>query len=300
MSQLEAWEEPTLSDVSVIGLGAMGSAIATAMLHSGFDVTVWNRTAAKAEPLSTQGAHPATAPDAAVAASPVTIVCVDDYAATQAVLEQEAVVAALGGRTIVQFSTGTPAEARDGARWAKRHGAGWLDGAILAYPREIGGAALVFVSGDAALFEEHQPLLSGLTNELRYLGPAVGAAAALDLAVLSYYIGAHLGLVHGALVCESEQVGAESLTSVIADSLPSDVTEIAHLGEALARNDFSQPGASLAVYSGILDRLLAQARSSGVNAEFPEFADRLVKRAMAAGFAGEEIVSIIKTLRRKH
>lgn len=289
-----------MSDVSVMGLGAVGSAIATAMLQSRFDVTVWNRTAAKAEPLSEQGAHPAMSPAAAVAASPVTIVCVDDYAATRAVLDEARVIAALEERTIVQFSTGTPEEARDGERWAQGHGARWLDGAILAYPREIGGSALVFLSGDAALFERHQPLLSALTSELRYLGSAVGAAAALDLAVLSYYIGAHLGLVHGALVCESEQVGAEILTSVIADSLPSDVIEIAHLGDALARNDFSEPGASLGVYSGILDRLLAQARTSGVNAEIPEFADRLVKRAMAAGLAGEEIVSIIKTLRRKH
>ncbi|HET6628360.1 MAG TPA: NAD(P)-binding domain-containing protein [Woeseiaceae bacterium] len=289
-----------MSHVSVIGLGAMGSAIAAAMLHSGLDVTVWNRTAPKAEAFAKRGAHPATTASAAVEASPLTIVCVDDYAATLAVLDTAEVTATLGERTIVQFSTGTPEEARDGERWAKRHGAEWLDGAILGYPREIGGAALIFVSGDAACFERHQLLLAALTNELRYLGPAVGAAAALDLAVLSYYIGAHLGLVHGALVCESEQVSPKALTSVIVDSLPSDVSEIAHLGDALLRNDFSQPGASLAVYSGILDRLLAQAQSAGVNAEIPEFADRLVKRGMAAGLAGEEIVSIIRTLRRKH
>jgi hypothetical protein len=58
--------------------------------------------------------------------------------------------------------------------------------------------------------------------------------------------------------------------------------------------------ASLGVYSGILDRILAQARSAGVNPEIPEFANRLVKRGMAAGLVDEEIVSIIKVLRRKH
>lgn len=288
-----------MSDVSVIGLGAMGSALATALLKGGFEVTVWNRTAAKAASLEQQGAHPAMAPAVAVKASPVTFVCVDDYAATREVLDTTDVTATLGERTIVQFSTGTPEEARDGEGWAKRHGAEWLGGAILAYPREIGDAALVFMSGDPALFGRHRSLLSALTSELRYLGAAIGAASALDLAVLSYYIGSHLGLVHGALVCESEQVGADTLTSVIVDSLPSDVIEIAHLGDALARNDFSEPGASLAVYSGILDRLLAQARSAGVNPEIPEFADRLVKRGMAAGLASEEMVSIVKVLRRK-
>jgi hypothetical protein len=90
------------------------------------------------------------------------------------------------------------------------------------------------------------------------------------------------------------------MTSVIVDSLPSDAIEIAHLGDALTRNDFSQPGASLGVYSGILDRLLAQARDAGVNAEIAAFANNIVKRGMAAGFAEEEIVSIIRILRRKH
>lgn len=289
-----------MSDASVIDLGAMGSALTAALLKGGFDVTVWNRTAARAAALGNHGAHRAAAPADAVAASPLTIVCIDDYAATRAVLDTPEVTAALGGRTIVQVSTGTPAEAREGEAWAQRHGAGWLDGAILAYPREIGASALVFLSGDAALFERHHALLSALTDHLRYLGPAVGAAAALDLAVLSYYIGSHLGLVHGALICESERVPADTLTSVIVDSLPSDAGEIAHLGDALARNDFSRPGASLAVYSGILDRLLAQAKSTGISADVPEFANGLVKRGMAAGLAAEEIVSIIKILRRRH
>ena len=289
-----------MSEVTVIGLGAMGSAIAAALLESGFDVTVWNRSAGRAGSLVEKGAHAAGGADAAVDASPVTIICIDDYRATRGLLDQPAVARTAAGRTFVQFSTGTPQEAREGERWAKAHGAAWLDGAILAYPREIGHSGLVFVAGDGSAFEMQRPVLSALSDQLRYLGPAVGAAAALDLAVLSYYIGSHLGMVHGALICESEGVEPDMMTSVIVDSLPSDATEIAHLGEALARNDFSRPGASLGVYSGILDRLLAQARDAGVNAEIAAFADKLVKRGMAAGFAEEEIVSIIRILRRKH
>lgn len=289
-----------MSDVTVIGLGAMGSAIAAALLENGFDVTVWNRTAGRMGALVEKGAQAAGRAEAAVAASPLTIVSIDDYRATRAVLGEGAVAKSAAGRTFVQFSTGTPEEARDGERWANEHGAAWLDGAILAYPREIGQSALVFVAGDGTQFETQRPVLSALTDQLRYLGPAVGAAAALDLAVLSYYIGSHLGLIHGALICESEHVEPDMMTSVIVDSLPSDAIEIAHLGDALTRNDFSRPGASLGVYSGILDRLLAQARDAGVNGEIAGFANELVKRGVAAGFADEEIVSIIKILRRKH
>lgn len=41
-----------MSEVSVIGLGAMGSALAGALLRDGHRITVWNRTTAKAEPRS--------------------------------------------------------------------------------------------------------------------------------------------------------------------------------------------------------------------------------------------------------
>lgn len=289
-----------MSDVSVIGLGAMGSAIAGALCDGGFEVAVWNRTAAKAGQLAKGGISAAASPAVAVAASPLTIVCVDDYSVTRTVLDTPDVTAVLGGRTIVQFSTGAPGEAREAEAWAGSYGAGWLDGAILAYPSEIGAAGLVFVSGDAARFERHRRLLAALTSELRYLGPAVGAAAALDLAVLSYYIGSHLGLAHGALVCESEQLAPGVLASVIVDSVPSDVEEIRRLGDALERNDFSRPSASLGVYSGILDRLIGQARVAGISSEIPEFANQLVKRGMAAGFVNEDIVSIVKLLRRRH
>lgn len=289
-----------MSDVTVIGLGAMGSAIANALLGAGLEVTVWNRTASRTGPVAEAGAQAAAAPEAAIQASPLSLICIDSYRSTLAILEQPAVRDAVAGRTLVQFSTGTPREAREGERWAKKHGAHWLDGAILAYPREIGHSALVFVAGDGAVFEGHRPVLGALTDELRYLGDAVGAAAALDLAVLSYYIGSHLGLTHGALICESEHVDPEVMTSVIVDSLPSDAGEIAHLGRSLTRNDFSGAGASLGVYSGILDRLLVQARDARINAEIPRFANDVVKRGMAAGLGDEEVVSIIRVLRRKH
>jgi 3-hydroxyisobutyrate dehydrogenase-like beta-hydroxyacid dehydrogenase len=66
-----------MSDVSVIGLGAMGSALARTLLRAGHRVTVWNRTSTKTGPLARDGAIPARDPAAAVLASPIVLVCVD-------------------------------------------------------------------------------------------------------------------------------------------------------------------------------------------------------------------------------
>jgi 3-hydroxyisobutyrate dehydrogenase-like beta-hydroxyacid dehydrogenase len=140
--------------------------------------------------------------------------------------------------------------------------------------------------------------LGALSSDVRYLGPPVGAAAALNAALMSYYVCTHLGLIHGALVCESEDVNPEMLASLIVDSMPSDTEEIRNLGRALQTGDFENPGASIGVYSGVLDRILEQARDASINAEIVEFADNLYKRGMAAGLEQQEVVALIKLLRK--
>ena len=287
-----------MSDVTVIGLGAMGSAIASAFLNAGHKTTVWNRSADKIVALVASGANGAGSPAEAVAASPVSVVCIDDYTATWALFEAHDLGPALAGRTLIQFSTGTPKEARDTREGASLHDTKYLDGAILAYPREVGHDALIAVSGDEAAYTEVRNLLSALSTDVRYLGSAIGAAAALDVAVLSYYVCTHLGLLHAALICESENVRHDMLASVIVDSMPSDSDEIAHLGKALQESEFSDPGASIGVYSGVLDRILAQAEDRGLDPSIPAFANKLYKKGVAEGLGDEEVVALIKLLRR--
>ncbi len=104
--------------VSIVGLGAMGAALARALLRSGYVVTVWNRTSSKCQPLADAGAVVATSVLEAVEASAVVIVCVLDYVASDALLRTPAVAGTLGGKLLVQLSTGTPHQARQEATWA--------------------------------------------------------------------------------------------------------------------------------------------------------------------------------------
>ncbi len=88
MSTIEA------SAVTVIGLGDMGRTLAVVLLKHGFAVTVWNRTASRAASLVDQGAILVTGVSEALAAAPVTIVCLSNHAATMQVLAGDAVGAA--------------------------------------------------------------------------------------------------------------------------------------------------------------------------------------------------------------
>ncbi|MGL5401232.1 MAG: NAD(P)-binding domain-containing protein, partial [Plesiomonas shigelloides] len=92
--------------ISVIGLGAMGSALATTLLKAGHPVTVWNRSAAKATPLIALGATLAPSVSEAIAAGDITLICVDNYAVSQQLLDEACNV--VTGKLVVQLSTGSP------------------------------------------------------------------------------------------------------------------------------------------------------------------------------------------------
>ena len=94
-----------MSDISALGLGLMGSALARSLVGGGNSVTVWNRSPARMQPLVDMGAAPAASVAAAVEASPVVLVNIDDYPATRALFEAADVVENLSGRVVVQLST---------------------------------------------------------------------------------------------------------------------------------------------------------------------------------------------------
>ena len=102
-----------MSEVTVIGLGNMGSALAQVFLENGCKVTVWNRSPEKAALLVEKGAL--LAPDAAtaVADSSVVVMCVTNPSAAQQIVH--ATASSFLGKLLVQFTTSMPQEARTGA-----------------------------------------------------------------------------------------------------------------------------------------------------------------------------------------
>jgi len=76
-----------MSDITVIGLGLMGSALVGILLDAGHEVTVWNRSREKAEPLVCDGAKIGKSIADAIEASPILLVCINNYATTTRLLE---------------------------------------------------------------------------------------------------------------------------------------------------------------------------------------------------------------------
>jgi 3-hydroxyisobutyrate dehydrogenase-like beta-hydroxyacid dehydrogenase len=287
-----------MSEVSVIGLGAMGSALARALLRDGHRVTVWNRTSAKAEPLVRDGALLAHSPAAAVSASPIVLVCVEDYKVTRSILGTEEVAPALAGRVLVELSSGTPQDARDAEAWAQQQGVDYLDGAIMATPSQIGRPDTpIFVSGAETTFRRSELVLKTLAGNLIYMGESVGSAAAWDLATLSCLFGAILGFFHGARIFESEGLRVGDFGSMIANISPVLGEMIKHAGEVIQTGMFDRPQSSVKTCTVAFELFVKHAREARINAEFPTFGLGLFKKAMAAGHGEEEVAALIKVFR---
>jgi 3-hydroxyisobutyrate dehydrogenase/2-hydroxy-3-oxopropionate reductase len=172
-----------MAKVAVVGLGEMGSRIAQRLLRAGHELTLWNRTRAKAEEL---GAPVAGSPAEAASRAEVVITMVADPAALRAVTEgPDGVAAGAVDATVIDMSTVGPAAVE---RLASVLQTDFLDAPVLGSLSEVeSGTLSIFVGGEENVFERRRELLSTLGTPL-YLGPQ-GSGAAAKLVANSTLIG---------------------------------------------------------------------------------------------------------------
>lgn len=288
-----------MNDVTVLGLGSMGSTIARLLVTSGRRVTVWNRSPEKARDIVQSGAVLASTVEAAVRASEIVMICVYDYKATDAILGAPGVAQSMDGRTLVQLSTGSPADARQGLAWATRHGASYLDGAIQAAPSQMGQPDTpILLSGEETAFRRVEAILKTLAGNVVYLGNKIEAAATMDLATLSYVYGAFVGFLHGARIAESQGLDVSQYGKIVNTISPSFGAFFEHEGNVIRSGDFTITESPLRISVEAARRILQSSQDAGINTELPTLVAGLLDRADAAGLADQELAAMIKVLRQ--
>lgn len=283
-----------MTDATVLGLGAMGSAIARSLLAAQHSVTVWNRSAPRTEPLVALGATAAPSLAEALQASPTIFICIEAQSLTRPLLDQQGLREHLAGRTVIDLSTGLPAQARAMAEWLKSQSARPLDGKMLMGPHAIGTKdGILIYAGPRADYDRLEPMLKALAGHTHHVGEDFGAAAALDQAWLTATFGLFMGVAHGARICETEGVALDMLPKVF-PRLPT----AAWLADIIARKDFANPGARLEMWRDALTMLQSQAAAKGMTAEVPDFVGTLLDRAIAAGHAKNHIGAVVEVIGR--
>ncbi|MDQ0696194.1 NAD(P)-dependent oxidoreductase [Streptomyces sp. W4I9-2] len=245
--------------LTLLGLGAMGVALARTWLAAGHPLTVWNRSPGRSAELAAAGARVAATAAEAVAASPLVVACLlDDASVREALAEAD-----LTGKDLVDLTTSTPAESRTRATWANERGARFLDGGIMAVPPMIGvpeAGGYVFYSGSREVFDAHREVLA-VPAATRYVGADPGFAALHDVALLSAMTAMFAGARHAAALVENAGIDRKEFGALLAGWL----TAMAPATAAYAGGPVAEDPTSPAVAAAGDAALLRTAQEQGVD-----------------------------------
>jgi len=161
----------------------MGAPMAANLIEAGFEVTVWNRSPSRTEPLVKAGAKRAESPAAVAAACEVTLSCVTNSGDVEEVaIGPEGVIhGAAAGSVYIDCSTISPETARRVAEQLARKNVAMLDAPVSG--GDIGakaGTLAIMVGGDAAVFERCRPVFEALGKTVVHVGPS-GAGQVVKL-----------------------------------------------------------------------------------------------------------------------
>jgi 3-hydroxyisobutyrate dehydrogenase-like beta-hydroxyacid dehydrogenase len=285
-------------NVSVIGLGQMGAALARAYLQKDARVTVWNRSTGKATPLVEQGAELAPDLETAITASDLIIVCVADYATSDSLLKQPHVESLLKGRTLVQLTTGTRADAERSARWAADAGFQYLDGAIMDYPVVVGSnECLLLASGAQAVYERHEQALKVLGGRFTYVGEQPGAANVLDGGLLTIYYASAIGFMQSAGMMMAEHVTPETLKHALDAFKPVIDRTFEYCTDRISRREYAGTEASVHVHTLGVKSLLSRAKSAGIEHGLLQLFVDYLEKANEGGHEADELPAVFEAFR---
>lgn len=206
-----------MQKITLIGLGIMGTGIAHNLLEAGFDLTVYNRTRAKAEPLAEYGAHIADSIGESVAQAEVIITIVSDDNASRAVwLSDEGILAHVPTNAIcIESSTLSLEWLHELAQRVTAQGLEFLDSPVGGSKEAAqAGKLALLVGGEATTIEKVRPIFEAFGASINHMG-AVGSGLAMKL-VINHLVGLEmLMLAEGLALAEKLGVDTERYLAIV-------------------------------------------------------------------------------------
>jgi 3-hydroxyisobutyrate dehydrogenase len=284
-----------MTQITFLGLGAMGSRMAARLVAAGHAVTVWNRSPQAAEALRALGATVAATPRGAAQGAEIVISMVFDDGASRAVWLDER-TGAIGGLSptalAIESSTLTPAWLQELGAAMKTRGLAFLDAPVAGTRPQADAGQLIFMAGgDAAAVERARPVLLQMGGALHHLGP-VGSGAWLKLVVNALFGTQVAAMAEQLALLRAADVEVECALAAL-KAMP--VTSAAAGGAAslmLARN--FAPQAPVDLIAKDLDYALRSAEQAGAALPVTAAVAGRFHAASAAGYGHENLVAVAK------
>jgi 3-hydroxyisobutyrate dehydrogenase-like beta-hydroxyacid dehydrogenase len=282
-----------MTKLSVIGLGAMGTALAQCLLKNNYQLTVWNRSPDKILPLVSAGAQEAASVANAVEASPIVIVCIKNHEKTLHLLEP--LGSKLDGKTIVDLSTGDAADAEKLVSLLHAHGAEYLIGMINSYPSGIGEPdTTILTVGAEDTWARHSNVIKTLGGSSSYVGTEPSALAALFAALFTTRQGFMFGMIYGALVCQKAGVPLQAFCDQIPVTMKVMNDYYKVFAKTVPQGKYDKPEASMATYRAAQDDALRTFQSTDTPCELPKLMCDKTKAAMNDGLSDQQLTALVR------
>ena len=203
--------------IGFIGLGIMGSAMATNLLKAGFNVTVWNRSIDKCSPLISLGATAAASPRSLAESTDITIAMMATPAAVQSVRDGvDGIAAGLSaGKGYLDMSTVDADTSIQSALLAHEKGAFFLEAPVAGSRKPAEDATLtIMAAGDRELYDSSLPVLEKMGKKIMFLGKT-GNAARMKLANNLVMAGMLTALIEGIALAAGSGLDTSQLLEVL-------------------------------------------------------------------------------------
>ena len=282
-------------NISVIGLGSMGFALAETLLKTDFNVSVWNRTLSKAQKLENEGANICSTPNEAFKNSQYIVASLSNYEAWNNIIDSNQIDIDLSGKTIIQLTTGSIEEVTALNDWVKKYNGDLLEGIISCFPSQIGTKeSLILLSGDDNSINNCKDIISILSPQYKNLGSNLIAPTVLSRAFLSGALGGLIGMMNGAVLCQKADISLDDFKEIYMDRSSIIEQESKRIIDAIATENTENTEASVSAWGHGQEALLAISKTLDSNIDFQLALNKLFKKTIEAGLKDHDLSAMHK------
>ncbi len=266
----------------ILGTGLMGAPLAQRLHEAELEVTIYNRTPAKMQPLAELGVGLAGSPAALVGTVDCVILMLSDAAAIRETLLAEDCRSLLAGKAVIQMGTIGPSESQAIAAEVTAAGAEYLEAPVLgSIPQVKTGTLLLMVGGTTEQFQKYLPLFKHLGETPQHIG-VVGQAMALKLALNQLIAGLTNSFALSLAFAQKQNVPLDAFMGILRESALYAPTFDKKLDRMVDRN-FANP--NFPAKHLLKDVRLFLKEAEGLDTSALAGSEKTLERAIAMGLA---------------
>lgn len=284
--------------IGFIGLGIMGQGMARNLLRAGFDLTVWNRTASKMDPLVAEGAVAAGDPADLARQCNIVITCVSDTPDVEAVVlgEEGAIHGLQEGSLLIDMSTISPQVTREIASRLAEKGAHMLDAPVSGGSEGASrGTLSIMVGGEVEQVNRAMPVLEAMGRAITHVG-GHGAGQTVKLVNQILVVVNMLAVGEALLFAQAGGLDLQKTLDAVTQGAAGSWM-LSNRGPQVIARDW-RPGFTVDLQQKDLRLVLEAADETGVPVLGTALVFQLYRTLQQAGLGGEGNHALVKALER--